>query len=324
VLGAVVLSRTPRSILEALYGKRWHLAGLAAVLIGSVVLLASFTAFTISRPLRAVMLQARRVARGERRSIEPLRHPVTREVADLSTSLATMAQTLESRAQYVAGFAAEVSHEFKTPLTAIRGSVELLRDHLHEMSAQERARFLANIEGDVDRLDRLVRRLLELARADTLRPRPQQTASVDEVVARLAAECRRLGLAVAVQAAPGPTHVAMGAELLEAMLRNLTDNVRQHAGPSATAVISWWSDGPHAVIRLVDDGAGISAGNAPRIFDRFFTTARDVGGTGLGLAIVRSQLSAHGGAIVQVPAERGAAFEIRLPLAKVDSPARLT
>jgi signal transduction histidine kinase len=93
----------------------------------------------------------------------------TREIAELSHSLVTMAETLEARADYIRGFAAEVSHEFKTPLAAMRGTVELLQEHLATMTEAERRSFLANLAEDVTRLDRLVRRLLDLARADVMR-----------------------------------------------------------------------------------------------------------------------------------------------------------
>ena len=96
---------------------------------------------------------------------------MTREAQSLSESIVTMARTLEARADYVRDLALGISHEFKTPLTGIRGGAELLRDHLDEMSADERRKFLSNILADTERLERLVRRILELARADALAPR---------------------------------------------------------------------------------------------------------------------------------------------------------
>ncbi|MGH8517929.1 MAG: ATP-binding protein, partial [Panacagrimonas sp.] len=69
------------------------------------------------------------------------------------------------------------------------------------------------------------------------------------------------------------------------------------------------------VIEVADDGAGISANNAARVFEPFFTTARGAGNTGLGLSIVRSLLQAHGGRIALIPAQKGTCFEIRLPAA---------
>jgi hypothetical protein len=100
VLGAVVLSRTPRSIEQALYGKRYHLIGMGVVLLGGGAFLAWFTALTVSAPVRAVMLQARRVAAGERGAVAPIPRPMTREIADLSTSLVSMVETLKAGRLY--------------------------------------------------------------------------------------------------------------------------------------------------------------------------------------------------------------------------------
>jgi len=167
VIGVVLLSRTPRTLADALYGKRWHLVALAALLLGSIGGLSALGTFAISRPMRKVTDQAKRTAEGERGAITPIAGRTVREVAELSEALSRMARTLEDRADYIRGFAAHVSHEFKTPLTTIRGTVELLQEHFDSMSQEERARFLRNLEAEAERLARLVTRLLDLARADT-------------------------------------------------------------------------------------------------------------------------------------------------------------
>lgn len=306
VVGVVVLSRTPRSLTDTLYGKRWHLAGLAVVLLASVGVLARLGTVAISRPLRGVTALAKRTADGERGVMAPVQRPIVREVAELSDALTRMATTLEQRADYIRDFAAHVSHEFKTPLTTIRGTVELLRDHLDTMSAEERDRFLANMDAEAERLSRLVRRLLELARADMLRVTEEVATDAVPVAARLAA---RHG---AMASLPPSLPVAMGAEALESVLANLIENARRHAGPEARVEVALTPEGDGAVLRVSDDGPGVSPANAGRIFTPFFTTARQSGGTGLGLAIARGIVEAHGGSIALRPAERGALFEVRL------------
>ncbi|MBB3268542.1 signal transduction histidine kinase [Azospirillum sp. OGB3] len=306
VVGVVVLSRTPRSLADTLYGKRWHLAGLAVVLLASVGVLARLGTVAISRPLRAVTALAKRTADGERGVMAPVQRPIVREVAELSDALTRMAATLEQRADYIRDFAAHVSHEFKTPLTTIRGTVELLRDHLDTMSAEERDRFLANMDAEAERLSRLVRRLLELARADVMRLTEEVATDAVPVAARLAA---RHG---ATASLPPSLPVAMGAEALESVLANLIENARRHAGPEARVEVALTPEGDGAVLRVSDDGPGVSPANAGRIFTPFFTTARQSGGTGLGLAIARGIVEAHGGSIALRPAERGALFEVRL------------
>jgi signal transduction histidine kinase len=232
-----------------------------------------------------------------------------------------MAATLESRATYIRDFAAHVSHEFKTPLTAIQGAVELLRDHNDAMSAEERSRFLDILAQDASRLERLVRRLLELARADMLQATGGRTP-LGPAIAALAERYRGLGVQVELTDT-ADADVAISPETLDAVLGNLLENARQHGGGTVTVSIASTVDRLHrrAVIEIADDGAGISAANAARIFEPFFTTARDRGNTGLGLAIIRSLLTAHGGDIALLTAAgTGAAFQIRLPLAQDAAP----
>lgn len=321
VIAAALLVRTPANIKQALYGKRNSLVAGAVLLLLVVLALSLLTSFTIARPLRALIAQAQRAARGERGAVTPLRAPGTREVAELSETVAAMAATLESRATYIRDFAAHVSHEFKTPLTAIQGAVELLRDHNDAMSAEERSRFLDILAQDASRLERLVRRLLELARADMLQAAGGRTA-LGPAIAALAERYRGLGVQVEL-ADTADADVAISPETLDAVLGNLLENARQHGGGTVTVSIASTVDRLHrrVVIEIADDGAGISAANAARIFEPFFTTARDRGNTGLGLAIIRSLLTAHGGDIALLTAaSAGAAFQIRLPLAQDAAP----
>jgi len=310
-IGAVLLSRSPRSIGQTLYGKRYHLLGGTLLLVAVVVAMSLFTSRAVVRPLAAVVEQTERAARGERGAVVPLERPITREVASLSEAVAAMARSLEERADYIREFASHVSHEFKTPLTAIQGAVELLRTHDATMPPEKRARFLDNVAGDAERLEHLVRRLLELARADVLRP-AGETCDAAKVAAAVAARYCEAGLAVEVGGAAS-CPAATDAETLDSVLASLLDNARQHGGPRVTIDVG--AQRAYARLRIADDGPGISNANAAKIFDPFFTTARDHGGTGLGLTIARSLVDAHGGSIRLVPAERGAAFEVLLPLA---------
>ncbi|MBP2307732.1 histidine kinase [Azospirillum melinis] len=306
VVGVVVVSRTPRSIADTLYGKRWHLAGLAVLLLVSVGVLARLGTVAIARPLRAVTGLAKRTADGERGVMVPLPRPVVREVAELSDALTRMARTLEERADYIRDFAAHVSHEFKTPLTTIRGTVELLRDHIDSMPPEDRDRFLANMDAEAGRLSRLVRRLLELARADVMTVTDAAVTDAVPVAARLA---ERHGADASL---PASLPVAMGRDSLESVLANLIENARHHAGADARVTVTLRAEGGRAILRVADDGPGISPANADRVFVPFFTTARDRSGTGLGLTIARGLVEAHGGSIALLPSERGALFEVVL------------
>jgi len=312
VLGAVLVSRTPRNIVQTLYGKRYALLETAAILIAAVVAMAWFTGLTVIRPTRQLASMARRVAHGEIRAVEPLGRPMTREARSLSDSIVTMARTLEARADYVRELALGISHEFKTPLTGIRGGAELLRDHLDEMSADERERFLSNILTDTARLERLVTRILELARADAVTPRGDERCDLADAAREIADEARKSGQHISIGVMPASLPSIIDRASFDIVLANLLDNARQHAGAEAAVTISGRIADGEAIVEVNDDGAGVSPGNAQRIFDRFFTTARDTGGTGLGLAIARRRAMAFGGSLTLVSAGRGAAFRIAL------------
>ncbi|HHI82344.1 MAG TPA: ATP-binding protein, partial [Rhizobiales bacterium] len=109
-----------------------------------------------------------------------------------------------------------------------------------------------------------------------------------------------------------PLKVAMSPENLEMMLSNLIDNARQHKADRVE--ISADAGNGKVVIRVHDNGEGISPANRAKIFTPFFTTRRSAGGTGLGLGIVRSIAEAHGGAIRVMESTKGALFELTLPL----------
>lgn len=315
VIGSVLLARTPGNIRQAIYGKRRELTQGALVLLAVIVAIALVTSLTIGRPVRALRDQARRAARGEQGAVAPLKNPGTREIAELSETVAEMARTLETRANYIGDFAAHVSHEFKTPLTALQGAVEMLREHGATMSAEERTRFLDILERDTRRLAQLVRRLLELARADMTPAAAAETADVGAVLEAAASRYHDTPLQVQVEPPMPPLQAAIAGDTLESILGSLLDNVRTHAGPGATARLSAVGAGAEIDIFVRDNGPGISAANQPRVFEPFFTTAREQGGTGLGLSIARSLTRAHGGDLELVPSDDGALFRLRLPLA---------
>lgn len=308
VVGAVVLSRTPMSFAKALYENRVLFFAMLAALLAGVALITILTLFTIRRPIKALIRQTRRIAHDPADNLV-IEHPGTREFQELSEAFAKMATSLREREEYITTFARNVSHEFKTPLSSIRGSVELLQDHLDEMAPDEREEFLEVVARDCDRLDRLVERLLELARADVLRP-GAEVSDVEMVAASVTEDFQSADFNVTLESSAEGANVAMSQETLESLLSNLLGNARQHGGNSAKVVVR--IIGEHVEIEVSDDGPGIDASNATRIFEEFFTTARDSGGTGLGLAIIHTLVESHGGQIVLVePA--CAKFSVLLP-----------
>ncbi len=295
VWGAVVLARTPLAPSPALSRDRRHLLAGAAAVLAVVAAISLLAARTLGRPLGELVEQTARVRRGE--PARPLAHPGTREVARISHAVAEMAHELRQRADTIADFATNVSHAFKTPLTSMRGTTELLRDHLPEMTPAERERFLGMLESDARYLERLVARLLELARAGAA-PAGREATEVAPVLDELAERFRGRGLAVEIEGQSVGLTVAMAPAALTSILANLLDNARQHGGPGVRVRLAA-RRGPDGriALRVADDGPGVSPASRERVFERFFTTARDRGGSGLGLAIVRSLVESHGGVV---------------------------
>lgn len=307
VLGAVYLSRTPKSVLRHLYEERYK----AVLALLTVLFLATSLAFlisrTISRPVAELLERTRKVTRGETTNMEPLKRPGTLEMSELSDGISQMARTLSARAAYIRTLANHVSHEFKTPLTSIEGAVELLQDHHDTMSEPERARFLANIAGSSKRLRMLLDRLLELARAENSDPATRRTTLLP-VVQRLI-ELHSDAIEIPVQVGAG-MQAMITEEALEIVLGNLVENAVQH-GASQISIVA--ERGPRLRLKVRDNGVGITAANRSRVFEHFFTTRRESGGTGLGLGIVQAILTAHGGGIeLSADVISGTEFQILL------------
>jgi signal transduction histidine kinase len=319
VVGAVLLSRTPLDLSKALYRNRSYLLGGCAVIVLVVCIVTVMSTRLVTRPVKALIDQAKQVAEGEKGAASlPLRSPGTYEVDRLSRALAQMSATLEKRADYIRAFASNVSHEFKTPLTSIRGAVELLKDHFVEMPAGDRERFLHILEQDAERLTKLVQRLLDLARADVLTPGTEQT-DVTLVLNRVTERFRREGLTVTLSASKQIRPITMASEVFESMLSNLLDNARQHGGSGVHVHLSAHAtkEAGRECVEIVvqDDGRGVPEHDAGRVFAPFFTTTRQSGGTGLGLSIVQTLVAAHQGSVTLEPSPSGARFRLVLPAA---------
>jgi len=308
VAAVVYASRTPSNIFRSFYEERQKIVW-ANTAIVVLTLLIGFTLHrAITKPMRELTRRTAAAGRGE--ALTPLAHYGTKEFAQLSQSFFDMAESLRARSDFVATFAAHVSHELKSPLTAIQGAAELLRDDLSAeppMDADDRRRFLDNIIGDAQRLSVLVQRLRDLARAENS-PVGGETDAAAVVAAMRGAfssmevrGCGALNL-----------RVRMSGENLRIVLTHLADNAHAHGASAFT--VSAARDDAMLALTVDDNGAGISPNNREKIFEKFFTTRRDSGGTGMGLPIVRAMLVAHGGSIEL--GEGGATFVLRLPLAE--------
>ena len=303
--GVVYASRSPRHILQmmAAESEKLYLAGVVMALA-----LAGFgyiASRAITKPIRALTERTRQIASGDREAMKPLKSHGTAEVAELSEAFLRTARQLHDRGDDIASFAAHVSHELKSPLTAIQGAAELIRDNEDIMTGEERQGFLNNIIKDSERLTLLVGRLLELARAD--RDEDEEVGAIVADLAPLLGD--RTAMRVVID---DPAHLALkiSEEKLAIILTNMTDNAARH--DATQLLITVREKQGRAEIMVEDNGEGVSPRNAARLFEPFFTTARAEGGTGMGLPIIKALLLARDGSIEFVGGKDGAAFRIGL------------
>jgi len=220
-------------------------------------------------------------------------------------------------------FVANVSHEFKTPLTAIQGFAETLLAGAMD-DPQNRLRFLQIILDHSRRLARLTDDLLELSRMDADRVDlevdrlsvSQFVQSCIETTQRSAAE---KNLRVSVNLKTSLPDIAADRRRLAEVLQNLLDNAVQYTPSGGRITVSASSDGDEVEFTVSDTGIGIPKVDQPRIFERFYRVdvarSREVGGTGLGLSIAKHLVEAHGGRIwVESEVGQGSQFHFTVPV----------
>ena len=203
----------------------------------------------------------------------------TSEFSQLGEAVLQMTTTLRGREAILRSYADHVTHEFKSPLTTIRGAVELLGSS--EISPSDRDRLLGNIGQAAARMEVLLDGQRALARAQE--PLAAGQCRLSEILDGEDVRIIRDGL------------VPLPNEVMKLVATHLIGNAREHGAREITFEFS----GDKLVV--ADDGKGISAGNRERIFDPFFTTRRSEGGTGMGLPIVRRILQAQGSEIALKP-----------------------
>lgn len=310
IIGAVHLMRTPANVYQNIYQNKELFISYTILLIALILAISFFMAYAITRPIKALVQQAKKATDGAYNKLTVLEHPVTAEFELLSQTLVKMSDKQAARAKQIKNFASYVSHEFKTPITAITGAVEILQDHLQDMTEQEQQRFLENIAVNAKRMNLLMRQLTELAKADTNKI-PITSSDFIKILTAQVEHYQEKFTSISLNIEPLTCPVFMNQELLTSIVINLFENVMQHGGDNIQIRLSVTKH--NTLLDFIDDGPGISEHNAKRIFEPFFTTAKQTGGTGLGLAILSTLLTAHKGSVCLVNSQSGCHFQLVFP-----------
>jgi len=220
-------------------------------------------------------------------------------------------------------FVANVSHEIKTPITAIKGFVETLRDGAVK-NLEDAERFLSIIEKHVDRLEAIIEDLLTLSRIEREAEREEVVLAEGRVkdvletaiqICEVSAVTKKIGIELSCAE---EIIAQFDPPLLEQAFVNLLDNAIKNSDEGSLIQVEAAQTDHESIIRVRDQGCGIEKRHLPRLFERFYRVdkarSRQLGGTGLGLAIVKHIVQAHGGhvAVESLPGE-GSMFSLHLP-----------
>jgi two-component system, OmpR family, sensor kinase len=307
----------------------WLLAGITLLSGAATFLGGWWLAIRVVKPVDEITSQAEAIRAGT------LGHRIqadadSREYERLVGVLNSMLERLEDSFEAQRRFTADASHELRSPLTVLKGEIELaLR---RQRPGEEYRRVLESNLQEVDRLTSLARDLLTLARSDSgvMEPRLQSTdvaGLIQGVLDRLRGNAARKDVTLVVNA-PAAVEALLDPGLVEQLLWNLVDNAVKFSPAGGRVEVRAGVEGEHLDIVVTDQGPGIPDAQVDHIFERFYRvdparTSGENGGTGLGLAIVGAIADAHGGTVAAGNRpEGGATFLVRLPVVPAAVPAR--
>ncbi len=288
-------------ILTPLTGRRNAVFIVAAGSFLATLVLGLLLWRLILSPVQALAARAQAIRGGA--APDGLDHYGTPEIGELAQDVLDMADVLQSREMAVRSYTDHVTHELKTPLTAIRGAAELLEAEEH--LPDETRRLVQTIAGAEKRAVKLLGAAREIAAARM--PEHQGTTLLKECIPSLE---HRLSV-TQLEVKTDTVELPLARSGLEVVLGHLAENAEQAGATVLSFDTGKTDDGPW--LRVADNGPGISSGNKAQVFEPFFTTRRDSGGTGMGLAIVQTLLLAHGARITLEDAgeEGGSRFLIQ-------------
>jgi two-component system sensor histidine kinase KdpD len=240
--------------------------------------------------------------------------------AALMAERAQQAQLIGEREKLQQALLNSISHELRTPMVSITGTLSALRDDSVQMDEQTRQELLDGAWSEAERMNRLVQNLLEMSRlqAGTVRLK-RELQDLQDVIAvarsQLSERIHQRDLHVTIPA--DLPLIPVDVTLMALVVSNLLDNALKYTEPNQRIEINACIEGDEVCIQITDNGRGIPLEDLPHIFERFYRSQRvgNIYGTGLGLSICEGIVEAHQGSIrAENRPEGGARFLIRLPI----------
>ncbi len=307
-VGIVLLTREAREVDDSLLAVRLSILALFSLALVLTVLLSWYLSLTIARPILRLAQSAEAMREGSGRSgeIPPSLMRRRDEIGELAHALSDSARALWARMDAIEGFAADVAHEIKNPLSSIRSAIETLR----RVEAPDKQRHLLGIIGsDVARLDRLISDISDASRIDAELSRaatePVDVAPMLAILAEIDEATRRENDPAVVVVPPESGAESLVVQAVEGrlvqVLRNLIGNARSFSPPNGKILITARETGSMVEISVKDEGPGIPEAKLEHIFDRFYSErpqGENFGQhSGLGLSISRQIVEALKGRI---------------------------
>jgi two-component system sensor histidine kinase ChvG len=325
VRGALLLTASGDQIEQDVASVRYSFFQVSLGVLVVTILIGYFLSRSITRPIAQLARAADQVRLSNTKQIT-LPQLVKRndEIGELARDITLMTQDLQERAVATAGFAADVAHEIKNPLTSLRSAVETL-DRVTNPDQQKR--LLEVIQSDVVRLDRLITDISAASRIDhDLSEAKYETVDLNELI-RGFVEARRLShdhLHLDLVLMEKPVFVRVAVDRIVQVMDNLLSNAASFSASGGHIVFSVSVEGRQAVVSVSDEGVGIPDKKLDAIFDRFYSERPSSEGfgehSGLGLSISLKIAEAHGGKMLASNRRNdegkvtGAELRLELPL----------
>jgi two-component system sensor histidine kinase GlrK len=300
--------------------EKWLYLTLATAAIA--LALAIFFAVLIARPIRQLDQAIRRMGTADFTHAIEVNGP--QDLRYVGQRLEWLRGRLRELEEQQNRFLRHVSHELKTPLTAVREGAELLRDNVGGRLAPEQQEIVRIVRENTLSLQRLIEDLLKYHQTGGVEPSTLGPVALPEVIRRVVKEQKLAALAriITVDVDLKPVIIVGDADKLRTVVDNLVSNAIKYSPRAGVIEITLAPQSGHAVLDVIDHGPGIPAADRERVFESFYTgkppADGKVKGSGLGLAIAREYALAHGGRIEvldRADGERGTRFRLWLPLA---------
>src|SRR5947207_3320818 len=309
--------------------KTWAYLALAA---GAIALaLAILFAVLIARPIRQLDMAIRQMGTADFTHAIEVNGP--QDMRYLGQRLDWLRTRLHELEAQQTRFLRHVSHELKTPLTAVREGAELLRDRVGGELSPQQQEIVRIVRENTLQLQKLIEDLLNYHQTRSIEPQTLGPVPLADIIRRVVREHKLAAFArmVTFEANVKPAGIVGDAEKNRCIVDNLISNTSKYSPRSGVISLELDTEGGHAVLDVVDQGPGVDPEDRPRIFESFYqgkpAPEGRIKGSGLGLAIASEYALAHGGRIEvldRVDGKRGAHFRLWLPLAAIDQPAART